>query len=183
VPRSALRLVVSQPAFLAAALLACGCHARRYLEIHSTPPGAEVRLDDESVGVTPVKVPFEHYGTRRLTFYLAGYRTSSRRIKLDAPWYGRFPFDLVTEVLLPFGWTDRRKVHQELVQGEEVMSLPSLRSVIERANALRQSGPEGPRALPEVQPSEVPSDPAPEVEPTPEPVPDPPTPNPEGARV
>src|SRR5262245_40627634 len=151
-----------------------GCRAKRYLQITSTPSGAEVRLDDEAVGITPVRVPFEHYGTRRITFYLPGYRTASRRIKLHPKWYGRFPLDILTEVILPLGLTDRRKVHQELVLGEEVMSLPSLRSVIERANALRHSGPEGPRDLPELAPSVVPSEPE-----TPEPGPEPPKPGPE----
>ena len=150
---------------LALALLSQGCRAHRYLAISSTPPGAEVRLDDEVVGRTPLRVPFEHYGTRRVTYYLAGYRTYTRRIRLRAPWYARFPLDIVSEVLLPFGFTDRRKVHQDLVQGEEVMSLPSLRSVIERADVLRQAGPEGPRDLPDVRPSVVPSENEPVVEP------------------
>lgn len=138
--------------------LLVGCRTHRYLEISTTPPGAEVRLDDQAIGLTPLRVSFEHYGTRRLTFYLAGYRTSSRRIQLRPRWYARFPMDILTEVLLPLGLTDRRKVHEALVQGEEVLSLPSLRSVIERANALRHSGPEGPRTLPDARPAIVPSD-------------------------
>jgi hypothetical protein len=155
--------------FLFLALAAAGCRARRYLMITSTPPGAEVRVDDVAVGQTPVRVDFEHYGTRRVTFYRPGYRTFSRRIRLKPRWYARFPLDIVSEVLLPLGKTDRRKVHHDLVQGEEVMSLPSLRSVIERANALRHSGPEGPRDLPEVRPAVVPSEPEPPAEPIPAP--------------
>ena len=153
---------------LVLALLATACRSERYLQITSTPPGATVRLDDEAVGITPVRVPFEHYGTRRLTFYLPGYRTASRKVRLRTPWYARFPLDILTEVLLPIGLDDRRKVHEELVRGQEVMSIPSLRSVIERANYLRQSGPEGPRDLPELTPSVVPSEPGP---PPPEAVP------------
>jgi len=139
------------------ALASASCRTSRYLEITTTPPGAEVRLDDDAVGRTPLRIPFEHYGTRRVTFYLEGYRTKSGRIRLKAPWYARFPLDIVFEVLLPVGLTDRRVYHQDLVPGEEVMSLPSLRSVIDRANVLRQSGPEGPRNLPEVRPEVVPS--------------------------
>ncbi len=137
-----------------AALLG-GCRTERTLSVTSNPPGAEVRLDDQAVGLTPVRVWFEHYGTRRVTFYLPGYRTRSDQIRLGPPWYLRFPLDVVTEVFLPFGWKDRRVYHVDLVPGEEVMSLPSLRSVIERANVLRQSGPEGPRHLPETRPQEV----------------------------
>jgi hypothetical protein len=160
-------------------LVLAGCRTHRYMEITSVPPGAEVRLDDQAVGLTPVRVPFDYYGTHRVTFYLAGHRTMSRRIKLRPRWYSRFPLDIVTEVLLPLGLTDRRKIHQDLVPGEEVMSLPSLRSVIERANVLRQSGPEGPRALPDAQPSVVPSESEPEP-PLPEPPPDGPD-TPEGS--
>jgi hypothetical protein len=158
---------------LALALIASACKTHRYLQISSTPPGAEVRLDDELVGVTPVRVPFEHYGTRRLTFHLRGYRTASRRVKLRPKWYARFPLDIVTEVLLPMGLTVRRKVHQDLVLGEEVMSLPSLRSVIERANSLRHSGPEGPRDLPELAPMIVPGEAEPVEAPRPAPQPEP----------
>ena len=157
--------------FLAVALLGGACKVSRTLELTSTPPGAEVRLDDESVGRTPVKVPFEHYGTRRVTFYLSGYRTVSKQIELAPRWYARFPLDLVTEVLLPLGLSDRRHYHEELVPGEEVLSLPSLRSVIERAAVLREGGPEGPRALPEPGPAVVPSTPPAAEEPAPDPEP------------
>ncbi len=137
------------------ALALAGCRTQRSIEITSQPPGARVRLDEQEVGITPVTVPFEFYGTRRITFYKAGYRTRSEQIRLRPPWYFRFPLDVVTEVFLPFGWRDRRAYHMDLVQGQEVMSIPSLRSVIDRANVLRQSGPEGPRHLPETRPQEV----------------------------
>jgi len=151
-----VRLAFALAVLLTVPLLA-GCRTQRYLEITSTPPGAEVRLDDLSLGTTPLRVPFEHYGTRRLTFYLDGYRTQSGRIRLKPRWYSRFPLDIVTEVLLPIGLVDRRPYHQEMVPGQEVMSLPSLRSVIERADVLRQAGPEGPRHLPELVPQILPS--------------------------
>ena len=146
--------------------LLLGCRTERTLVLTSEPPGAEVRLDDESVGHTPVKVPFEHYGTRRVTFYLAGHRTVSTQLSLEPRWYARFPLDIVTEVLLPLGLHDHRSYHQVLVPGEEIMSLPSLRSVIERASVLRESGPEGPRALPAPGAAVVPPTPEePEAEP------------------
>lgn len=134
-----------------------GCQTHRTLVLTSEPPGAEVRLDDERVGRTPVKVPFEHYGTRRVTFYLEGHRTVTTQLELEPRWYARFPLDLVTEVLIPLGLDDRRRYHQVLVPGEEIMSLPSLRSVIERASVLREGGPEGPRELPSPGAAVVPS--------------------------
>jgi hypothetical protein len=140
------------------ALLLSGCLVDRYLQITSDPPGADVRVDDEVVGTTPVRVPFEHFGTRRITFYRAGYRTHSMLVHLRPRWYARFPLDILSEVLLPLGLRDRRKVHHALVPGEELLSLPSLRSVIERSDVLRHSGPEGPRDLPESVPAMIPSD-------------------------
>jgi len=165
-PRS-LHPVMRLAALVLLALGAGACRTQRYMEITTDPPGAEVRLDDRQVGRTPLRVPFEHYGTRRLSFYLPGYRTVSKPIRLRPPWYRRFPLDIVSEVLLPFGFVDRREIHEDLVQGEEVMELPSLRLVVERANALRQSGPEGPHDLPKAQPFNVPSgsSPTPEQEP------------------
>ncbi len=116
-----------------------------------------MRLDGKTVGTTPMDFRFTHYGVRRITLYKPGYRTYSEQIELDPPWYGHFPIDIVSEVLFPIGWTDRRRYHVALEQGEEVMSTPSLRSVIERADVLRNAGPEGPRGLPELRPLELPA--------------------------
>jgi len=149
---------------LALLLLAAsqGCTAKRSLTIRSAPPGARVRIDDRAVGVTPIRIAFQHYGVRRITLYKDGYRTHSQRIRLSAPWYARFPIDLFTEILLPLGIDDHREYSVPLVPGEEMSNSPSLRSVIERANVLREAGPEGPSHLPDRRPMVIPakSDPA-----------------------
>jgi len=132
-------------------VLASGCAAERTLVFTSEPPGASVRLDDEMVGVTPCEVEFLHYGTRRVTYYLAGSRTRSFLVDVRAPWYGRFPVDIVSEVLLPIGWVDRKRIHAELVSGLERADQPTQRSVLDRAEALRRAGPNGPRNLPPVE--------------------------------
>jgi len=141
------------------ALLALGsCAVERTLRVTSDPEGATVRIDDEIVGRTPVRVPFDHYGKRRVTLYRDGYLTHSERVDLRAPWFGVFPVDLVSEVLLPFGWKDRRRFHVTLVPGEEAVRLPSLTSVFERADILRSAGPEGPRDLPPPQATVLPAE-------------------------
>ncbi|WP_419191808.1 PEGA domain-containing protein [Engelhardtia mirabilis] len=137
------------------ALLA-GCRVQRTLTITSEPPGAEVRIDDELVGNTPMVLPFVHYGTRRFTFYLDGYLTLSTVEKIEPPWYGRFPIDLFTEVLPPLGIDDDHPIHARLVSGEESRTLPALRSVLERAEILRRAGPAGPRRLPPPDPQDEP---------------------------
>ena len=54
---------------LAAAALLASCAPRRTLVIDSQPEGALVRLDDETIGLTPLRHPFYHYGIRQVTLY------------------------------------------------------------------------------------------------------------------
>ena len=140
-------LGTARTALLGLALLAAGCAAERELLIVSDPPGALVRLDDEAVGLTPYKEEFQAYGTRRVTLYRPGYRTSSKRVVLDPPWYARFPIDIFSEVLLPFGWEDHHRVHVVLEPESGEVTLPALERVLERAERLRLAGPEGPRPV------------------------------------
>jgi hypothetical protein len=134
-------------ALLAAALLAslacASCAARRTLRVASDPPGSSVTLDGHVV-----EIPFEHYGHRRLTVSHPGYRSWTDSVHLRTPWYQIFPFDLVTEVLLPFGWSHSPGRHVTLEPGLAPDERPNLRTALERAEALRRAGPEGPRELP-----------------------------------
>ena len=138
-----------------AAVPGTACRAQRTLTIDSEPPGAQVRLDEDIVGETPVTVSFEHYGTRRVTLSKEGYRTVSRRVAVEAPLYGRFPLDLASEVLFPVGWEDHHRVFLRLAPGVDAVPAPDLRSVLARAEALRRAGPEGPRILPPVRPAPI----------------------------
>ncbi|MBM3987571.1 MAG: PEGA domain-containing protein [Planctomycetes bacterium] len=143
-PLERLRPAPRLPLAFAVAALA-SCQAERALRITSEPSQAEVRLDGSKVGTTPCEVPFEHYGVRRLTLYLPGYATYSRVMEIEPPWYGQFPIDIFTEVLIPIGWSDIQKVHVRLAQGQSVLLEPDLPGVIERADLLRHAGPTGPR--------------------------------------
>ncbi|MEO0651448.1 MAG: PEGA domain-containing protein [Planctomycetota bacterium] len=133
---------------MAAALLS-SCAAKRTLTITSDPAGAEVRIDDVIVGQTPLVLPFFHYGTRQVTFYLEGYLTESFDVDVEPPWYARFPMDFVTEIFVPVGWSDNHRVHADMRGGDELRTMPALQSVLERAEVLRRAGPMGPRTLPE----------------------------------
>lgn len=133
--------------FLAVAL-GPACRAHRMLEIKSDPPGARVVLDQDVIGTTPVEVEFWHYGVRRVTVALPGYRTQSQQISIRPPWYARFPIDIVSEVLLPIGWRDHYLLQVVLEPGLDEITTPDIRSVLDRAEVLRRAGPEGPRALP-----------------------------------
>ena len=133
------------PMLLAAS---AGCAAQRTLSVVSDPPGATLRIDDRIVGPTPYTEKFSEYGTRRITLYKAGYHSRSEVVELRAPWYATFPIDLVSEILLPFGWKDPHlvKLQLEAVKGE--VTMPDLTPVLERAQALRLAGPDGPSQLP-----------------------------------
>ena len=155
-------------ACLAAALL-CACQADRRLIVTSQPPGAEVRLDGTRVGRTPYEHPFLHYGTRRVSLYLDGHLAESRVVELEPPWYGRFPVDLFSEVLLPLGWKDFHRVHVNMVPGTGTIAQPDLESVLERAESLRRGMPEGPRPQPPPPASELPTPPPPPGEEPPRP--------------
>jgi hypothetical protein len=135
-------------AAIALALVAASCQSVRELRVTSEPSQAEVRLDGEHVGTTPCHIPFEHYGTRRVTVYLPGFRTYSKLIEIAPPWYARFPLDVFTEVLVPIGLEDVHVVHVPLLRGGEVLFEPDLPSVLGRADTLRHAGPDGPVAKP-----------------------------------
>ena len=77
------------------------------LEIRSEPAQAEVLVDGQRLGQTPLVMNYEHYGTREITLVKEGYRSHRRLVELNSPWWQVFPFDLITDVLLPFTFTDR----------------------------------------------------------------------------
>lgn len=134
------------------------CAARRELLIDSDPPGALVRLDDTVVGTTPYRTAFDAYGTRRITLYHEGYRTVSAVEEVEPPWYGRFPFDVFSEIVFPFGWHDPHPYHFTLVPETGTVTRPDLEGVLKRAEALRLAEPTGPR--PTVHPTLAPEKPA-----------------------
>ncbi len=132
-----LRLL--SPAWIALAALCGACRTTRTLEVESDPPGALVRLDEEVIGRTPLVHSFVHGGQRRLSLYLPGFRTWSRRVDLEMPWYDRFPLDILTEVILPLGLHHRFpfQVHLTLDTREEESDLPAIDAYIARAAHLR----------------------------------------------
>lgn len=156
-PRARIHSEIARAATLAGFVLATAslvsCRATRALAIDSTPPGAEVRVDDVVVGTTPMRLPFKDFGTRRVTLYKPGYLTHSELVVLDPPWYATFPFDLVTEVLVPIGWHHVQPYAATLVEGSGSIASPELQDVLGRAEALRRAGPEGPERKPDANPS------------------------------
>ena len=90
-----------------------GCVQRR-LTIESEPTGAEVVVDFEKVGKTPVTIPFTFYGERVIELRKEGYETLRKEKEIPPPWYQYFPFEIVSELLYPGTIWDRRTVKLEM---------------------------------------------------------------------
>ena len=91
-----------------APLCLAGC-VDRLISIRSDPDGAEVYVDGEKVGKTPVDVPYVWYGTREIMVEKRGYREVRERVALNPPWWQYPGFDFITDVLIPFTITDREE--------------------------------------------------------------------------
>jgi len=80
--------------------LAAGC-VERTMKISTTPPGALVIVNDEEVGVSPVKFSFLWYGDYEILLRKQGYHTLRTHYRVDPPWFQLPPIDLVTETMVP----------------------------------------------------------------------------------
>ncbi len=136
-------------AVLALLLLAApGCVERKML-IRSDPPGALVTLNRDRVleERTPAEVPFDHYGDYAVKLELEGHETLEGSAPMDAPWWAWPPFDLITDLLLPFTIHDRREYDFKLASEPELIPLEELRegraALLERAEDLRRKVNEG----------------------------------------
>jgi len=109
-----------------------GCVERK-LTINTNPAGAQVFLNDEEIGVSPVTTSFNWYGDYNITIRKRGCETLQTHRKLEAPWYDYFPFDFAAQILYPgriidsYEWSFDLKPQkeigrQELIQGAERLS-------------------------------------------------------------
>lgn len=108
-----------------AALLSTGCVERRMI-IRSEPALADVYVDHEYVGQTPLDLEFAHYGTRHIRVGPVRqiertedgelisdsllYEEKSIEVAIEAPWYETFPIDFFAEVLWPGTLYDRHEI-------------------------------------------------------------------------
>lgn len=118
-------------------LAAAGC-VERELFIKSDQPETQVILDGVPRGTAPVRIAFDHYGTRKVELRKAGYEVHTELLELDPPLYQVFPFDFFCEVLIPYTWTDTREVDVRLipVRPEEI---EDEEKILERARELQRS--------------------------------------------
>lgn len=121
-------------AALAIVLMALGGCVERTARIQTQPPGALVIVNDEEVGVSPVKFSFLWYGDYDIILRKPGYQTLKTHQRIDAPWYEWPPLDLVAETMVP---TTIRDEHVLPAYKLEPTSQPAVSDVVERAVELR----------------------------------------------
>src|SRR5436309_1740433 len=124
---------------LAALVLSTTGCVRRRLTVRTTPPGAQVFIDDQEIGTTPCSAAFVYYGTRKITLMKDGYRTETIFQKIPPPWYEISPLDFVVENFYPLEQRDERIVDVQLVPEELVPQ----QKLVDRAQLLRDGARAG----------------------------------------
>jgi len=122
-------------AVFALLLVALGGCVERVMKIETDPQGALITVNDEEVGVSPVKFSFLWYGDYDIIARKTGYRTLKTHYRVNAPWYQYSPIDLVAETLLPVTIRDE---HAVPVLKLEPAEPPTVEEVIRRAGELRR---------------------------------------------
>ncbi len=118
-----------------ALLLLSGC-VERLLNVKSDPPGAQVFIDGELKGTTPVEIPYTFYGGRDITLEMAGYTSLTKRVYLQPPWWQVFPIDFVSDLLIPFKLTDRQEMR--VMMQKEPGEKADINALKGRADELRK---------------------------------------------
>ena len=101
-------------------LLASGC-VYRSLTIRTDPAGAQVYINDQLKGKTPLTYDFLWYGMHRVTIRKEGYQRLDDQRLLRCPFYLWIPFDLAIE-LIPFRIRDAREWSYTLTPSAELPS-------------------------------------------------------------
>ncbi len=118
---------------LAAGVTLSGC-VERTIRITSNPPGARVFLNDEEIGVTPVKTTFLWYGDYDVILRKDGYQTLKTHHRISPPWYEVPPLDFVSECLVANTIHDDHEFPTfELTPADT----PDVDAIVERAVQLR----------------------------------------------
>ena len=142
------------PLVLVSVLAACA--PTRSFTVKSNPSGATVRIDGTAAGATPVTVPFEHHGTRRVTLYLEDYLVWSEAVEIEAPWWATFPLDLITDNLVPWRLRDEHELEVALTPAADRPGVEGIDAFLQRTASThareREQAREGPGPASEQEP-------------------------------
>lgn len=153
--RRAITVCWRAAACLLAAVLITGCSTQRTLEIASEPPGARIWVNGVlQRGVTPVRVPFTHYGRFDVRLEKDGYESVAVELHVPTQLDGYPVIDLPLEALTP------RREFREVVRMRRIKAHPTeadVHAVLREAGVLRD------RTRREVAEPDTPGRQAPEV--------------------
>jgi hypothetical protein len=109
-----------------------GC-IERELTINTRPQGANVVLNDEEIGTSPVTVSFNWYGTYKVDITKKGYQSINTSKHLERPAEDYFPLDLFADIFSKPGTVRSYNWDFELFAYEP----PQRQNVIERADQMQ----------------------------------------------
>ncbi|WP_165245299.1 PEGA domain-containing protein [Paludisphaera soli] len=131
-PKVGRRAAASLALAVACLCLNTGCVIRRYT-IRSEPPGAQVIVNDEEIGPTPVSKQFTFYGDREVTLIKDGFETKTVIQPVPAPWWDNLLTEFFAENVVPFTLRDEREFTYDLQPAQS----PAANDLYDRANNLR----------------------------------------------
>ena len=111
---------------------------QRILEVRSDPPGADVWIHGEHVGVTPLDHEFSTYGTIGVVVRRDGFSSAKVVKSLQIPWYEHFPLDFFVENVLPIPIRDVHRVDVSLDAIPERMTSHDLDDLAQAADRARR---------------------------------------------
>jgi hypothetical protein len=111
-----------------------GC-VERTARITTHPSGALVTVNDEEVGISPVKFNFVWHGDYDIIVRKPGYQTLKTHFLIKAPWYELPPIDLIAETMIPTVIQDHHDLPTFVLEPAEP---PTTQAVLERAEELRE---------------------------------------------
>lgn len=138
---------------MAVAMLAClavaGC-VERTISITSEPVGALVYLNDEEVGRTPVRVPFQFYGVYDVRLEKEGYAPLWVEQRAKIPWWEAIGPDLVAEMVPNAKSEVAWHFTMTPLPMEDGVNATDVDALLERARAMGQqtAGIQGPTTRP-----------------------------------
>ena len=120
----------------------CPACVERKLFLRTDPPEVSLNLDGRELGLSPVVVPFTHYGIRRVELRKPGYRVKTVYIHVTMPWYQYFPLDLFSDLFWPATIRDDQVFFFSL-EPRGPAAPPDRTEILKRAEALRLEEVEG----------------------------------------
>jgi hypothetical protein len=109
-----------------------GCVERRYT-IRTNPPGAQVVVNGQELGPSPVSAPFTFYGDREITLIKEGFQRQTIIQPIRAPWWDNLLTEFFTENFIPYTFRDERVFDYQLAPA----TLPETNDLLGRGEALR----------------------------------------------